>query len=110
SFDLVILTGLFGILCYQAVPRLLTQIEGSPLLLDDLLKRRAELQQELAELSQTGAQHFDAVVRREVKPQLFTLGYLFRQYLKREPLEVMLRRTKRIFAAAAIAAREETLS
>jgi hypothetical protein len=69
SFDLVILTGLFGIFCYQVAPRLLTQIEGSPLLLDDLLKRRAELQQELAVLSQTGARHFDAVVKQEVKPQ-----------------------------------------
>jgi Fe-S-cluster-containing dehydrogenase component/CRP-like cAMP-binding protein len=110
SFDLVILTGLFGILCYQVVPRLLTKIEGSPLLLDDLLNRRAELQQELAGLSQTGAKHFDAVVRQEVKPQLLTLGYLFRQYLKREPLEVMLRRTKRMFTTATVAAREQTLS
>ncbi len=110
SFDLVILTGLFGILCYQLAPRLLTQIEGSPLLLDDLLKRRAELQQELAEVSQTGAHHFDALVRQEIKPKLFTLSYLFRQYLKREPLEVMLRRTKGMFAASAVTAREETLS
>jgi Fe-S-cluster-containing dehydrogenase component/CRP-like cAMP-binding protein len=109
SFDLVILTGLFGIFCYQVAPRLLTQIEGSPLLLDDLLKRRAELRQELAELSQTGAKHFDAVVRDQVKPELFSLGYLFRQYLKREPLEVLLRRTKRMFTKVTVEAREQTL-
>ena len=36
SFDLVILTGLFGILCYYVAPRMLTRIEGQPLLIEDL--------------------------------------------------------------------------
>src|SRR5262249_60619740 len=47
SFDLAILTGLFGILCYFFAPRLLTKIEGQPLLIDDLTARRKELSDEV---------------------------------------------------------------
>src|SRR5262249_23244487 len=47
SFDLVILTGLFGILCYFVAPRMLTKIEGQPLLIEDLIERRDELREEL---------------------------------------------------------------
>jgi Fe-S-cluster-containing dehydrogenase component/CRP-like cAMP-binding protein len=50
SFDLVILTGLFGILVYYFAPRLMTKIEGQPLLIEDLLTRREELSRELGEV------------------------------------------------------------
>ena len=40
SFDLVILTGLFGIACYIILPRIMTSIEGDPLLIEDLRARR----------------------------------------------------------------------
>ncbi|MBL8150836.1 MAG: cyclic nucleotide-binding domain-containing protein, partial [Blastocatellia bacterium] len=52
-FDLVILTGLFGILIYWAGPRTLTKIEGEPLLIEDLRLRREELYQEIANLTAT---------------------------------------------------------
>ena len=48
SFDLVILTGLFGIACYIIVPRIMTSIEGEPLLIEDLRARRDELRETLA--------------------------------------------------------------
>ncbi len=48
TFDLVILTGLLGILLYVVVPRLLTRIEEQPLLLEDLLARRDELSAQIA--------------------------------------------------------------
>lgn len=48
SFDLVVLTGLLGILLYVVVPRLLTRVEEQPLLLEDLLARREELSDEMA--------------------------------------------------------------
>src|SRR5438132_9866325 len=48
SFDAVIVTGLFGLACYLAVPRVMTSIEGDPLLIEDLQGRRAELREELA--------------------------------------------------------------
>jgi hypothetical protein len=42
SFDLVIASGLFGVLTYLVVPRMLTRIEEQPLLLEDLAARRLE--------------------------------------------------------------------
>src|SRR5947207_12034131 len=47
-FDATILTGLFGIFCYVIVPRIMTSIEGDPLLIEDLERRRAELPDELS--------------------------------------------------------------
>ena len=50
AFDVVIASGLFGIASYIVAPRILTSIEGEPLLIEDLVARRAELQQELDEI------------------------------------------------------------
>src|SRR6185436_12443407 len=47
SFDVVILSGLLGIISYIAAPRIMTRIEGEPLLVEDLVGRRDELRQEL---------------------------------------------------------------
>src|SRR6185503_12874215 len=47
-FDATIVTGLFGVLCYVMVPRIMTSIEGDPLLIEDLEGRRAELLEDLA--------------------------------------------------------------
>jgi Fe-S-cluster-containing dehydrogenase component/CRP-like cAMP-binding protein len=98
SFDLVILTGLFGILCYVIVPRLMTKIEGEPLLIDDLKTRRLELQSELAELSQSPST--GEVVRKKVLPRFISVGFLLRQYLKRESLDEAIRVAKEKFRTA----------
>jgi hypothetical protein len=90
TFDLVILTGLFGIFAYQIAPRILTKIEGSPLLIDDLLQRRDELQKELADIGTTPAEPLRGLVRNRVIPRFASFGYLLRQYLKREPLDALL--------------------
>jgi hypothetical protein len=95
TFDLVILTGLFGIFAYQVAPRILTKIEGSPLLIDDLLQRRDELQKELADIGTTPAEPLRSLVRNQVIPRYASFGYLLRQYLKREPLDEMLEAAKR---------------
>src|SRR6185295_10831273 len=50
AFDFVIASGLFGIAAYVIVPRILTGIEGEPLLIEDLIARRAELKKELDEI------------------------------------------------------------
>src|SRR5207244_2178018 len=47
SFDMVIVSGLFGISCYFIVPRIMTSIEGDPLLIEDLRARRHELREAL---------------------------------------------------------------
>lgn len=84
SFDLVILTGLFGIACYYLGPRLLTKIEGAPLLLDDLLVRRQELQKELMELASDTSEQVSHLIKRRVIPRFISFGYLLKQYTKRE--------------------------
>ncbi|HKG23676.1 MAG TPA: cyclic nucleotide-binding domain-containing protein [Blastocatellia bacterium] len=101
SFDLVILTGLFGIACYYLGPRLLTKIEGAPLLLDDLLARRQELQKELLELAWDPSEQVSGLVRSRVIPRFISFGYLLRQYTKREALDRALDSAKVEFKAEA---------
>lgn len=100
SFDLVILTGLFGILCYATVPRLLTAIEGTPLLMEDLLARRKELQGELAEIQSTCTATLQTLLKNRVIPRFVSLGYLFRQYGRREDLELLLESARTEFRQA----------
>lgn len=66
SFDVVIFTGLFGIVCYQIIPRVLTRIEGAPLLLEDLKVRRQELRDELSELTDKSPEHVKLLIRQNV--------------------------------------------
>src|SRR5262249_31450116 len=89
SFDLAILTGLFGILCYYFAPRLLTKIEGQPLLIDDLLSRRAELADEIRVSLATRSDQTRELIEQRVLPRFLSFGYLMRQYFKRENLEAM---------------------
>ena len=90
SFDLVILTGLFGILCYVVAPRMLTKIEGQPLLIEDLTARREELAEEIGTLSAQVSPQTQEAIKRRVVPRFLSFGYLLRQYLKREKLDEMI--------------------
>lgn len=99
SFDLVILTGLFGILIYFFAPRMLTKIEGQPLLIEDLTARRKELAEELGALMATASPQVRTTIQQRVIPRLLSFGFLLRQYLKRESLEEMLASVKGVFAA-----------
>jgi Fe-S-cluster-containing dehydrogenase component len=102
SFDLVIFTGIFGIVCYLAVPRLMTKIEGEPLLVDDLKARREELRRELAEMKSTPP--LGETVNKKIVPQFLSFGYLLRQYLRRESLDEAIRSAKESFRSRAPAA------
>jgi Fe-S-cluster-containing dehydrogenase component/CRP-like cAMP-binding protein len=97
SWDLVIATGLFGILVYVVAPRLLTRIEGSPLLIDDLKARREELQNELADIGSSPYEPLRSIVRDRVIPKYTSFGFLMQQYLKRENLDAMLEHAKQEF-------------
>ncbi|MBI1765145.1 MAG: cyclic nucleotide-binding domain-containing protein [Acidobacteria bacterium] len=101
AFDGVILTGVFGIFCYVLVPRLLTKIEGAPLLLDDLLNRHHELQQELAALAAQTPAHFSALITKRIVPHYHSLSFLLRQYLRREPLDELTESAKQDWTANA---------
>ncbi|HEV7683908.1 MAG TPA: cyclic nucleotide-binding domain-containing protein [Pyrinomonadaceae bacterium] len=97
SFDLVLLTGLFGIACYYAAPQLLTSIEGNPLLLEDLQARREELRGDLAGLSNLSDE-----LREQLhgpKQRFGSLRYFLRQLWRREELSAMLAEAREEYRA-----------
>ena len=87
AFDLVILTGLFGIFCYIVAPRMLTKIEGQPLLIEDLTTRREELAEEIGRINANVSQLSQQFIARKILPRFLSFSYLLRQYLKRETLD-----------------------
>jgi len=96
-FDAVIVTGLFGLFCYVVLPRIMTSIEGDPLLIEDLEGRRAELRQDLALIESKGDDQLRDLIKRKVRPHFFSVSYLFRQYLKREELTASLAKSRLLF-------------
>jgi Fe-S-cluster-containing dehydrogenase component/CRP-like cAMP-binding protein len=89
SFDLVILSGLFGIACYIIVPRIMTSIEGDPLLIEDLRDRREELRETLLQIDLSSAELRD-ILKRKIRKRFLSFRYLLRQYVRREDLTRML--------------------
>ena len=87
SFDLVIATGLFGIVCYYLVPRLLTRIEEQPLLVEDLTARREELKGEIAEQVARLTGEEQSLLRAHVISSVCSLRYLIAQYFSSLTLE-----------------------
>lgn len=100
SFDLVILTGILGIVLYLIVPRMMTRIEGAPLLIDDLKRRREELKTELADIGSSPAEAVHRAVKARVIPRFISFGYLLRQYIRQESLEDLIAAAKQEFGAA----------
>jgi hypothetical protein len=102
SFDLVIASGLFGAFCYVFVPRLMTRIEREPLLIEDLEARQYELRAELVRTAnETVNPELNELIRRKVRRRFLGLGYLLRQYLRREDLNTMLADARSEFRSAA---------
>ncbi|HMG73004.1 MAG TPA: cyclic nucleotide-binding domain-containing protein [Pyrinomonadaceae bacterium] len=108
-FDAVIVTGVFGLFCYLVVPRIMTSIEGDPLLIEDLEGRRAELRGELATIESKCDEQTRELIKRKVRPHFFSLAYLIRQYLKREELTASLAKSRLLFknVMAAVDDREQ---
>jgi Fe-S-cluster-containing dehydrogenase component/CRP-like cAMP-binding protein len=90
SFDLVILTGLFGVLCYFVAPRMLTKIESQPLLIEDLLARREELGEELGATMAAASEEARGLIKQRVLKRCLSLTFLLRQYLRRESLDQLI--------------------
>src|SRR5581483_191798 len=101
AFDLVILTGLFGILCYQIAPRMLAKIEGQPLLIEDLTARREELADEIGTISAAASPQTQETIKRRVLPRFLSIGYLMRQYLRKETLDQMTSAARNDFQSIA---------
>lgn len=97
TFDLVIATGLFGILCYYLVPRMLTRIEEQPLLVEDLTARREELEREIAERSAELNGEERSILQVRVIPSLCSVRYLVDQYFKPSSLDERINQAKQRF-------------
>src|SRR5207248_5007767 len=100
SFDLVIVSGLFGIACYFIVPRIMTSIEGDPLLIEDLRARRDELRDTLA-LIDTSNPALRELIKSKIRRRFFSFSYLLRQYIKRDELTEILADAREEFRAEA---------
>jgi len=102
SFDMVIFSGIFGALCYTIVPRFMTKIEREPLLVEDLEARRDELRAELILAGeQTDNSELKTLIEKKVRRRFLGLGYLFRQYIRKEDLPSMLAEARSEFRPAA---------
>jgi Fe-S-cluster-containing dehydrogenase component/CRP-like cAMP-binding protein len=102
SFDLVIASGLFGMVTYLVLPRFMTRIEREPLLIEDLEARREELRTELVRTTAgTSNPELKELIQRKVRRRFLGLAYLFRQYFKREDLQTMLAEARKEFRSAA---------
>jgi len=96
SFDLVIVSGLFGIACYLIVPRIMTSIEGDPLLFEDLTSRRQELNDTLASIDTSDAE-LRQLIEGKLRRRFLSLSYLARQFTRREPLSALLAEAREEF-------------
>jgi len=97
AFDLVIASGLFGIAAYIIVPRILTSIEGDPLLVEDLVARRAELQTEFDEIKKQSEGWLREEIQEKVVKRFQTFPFLLRQVIRREPLTALLAEARKPF-------------
>src|SRR2546423_15706597 len=93
-FDATILTGLFGIFCYVILPRIMTSIEGDPLLIEDLERRRAELRHELGTIESQTDEVTRRLIHSKVRRHFYSLAYLLRQYFGREELTMSLAKAR----------------
>jgi Fe-S-cluster-containing dehydrogenase component/CRP-like cAMP-binding protein len=97
AFEVVILSGLFGIAAYIIAPRILTSIEGEPLLVEDLVARREELQQELDEIVKDSEGWLKEEIEERVVKRFRTFPFLMRQFTRREALTALLADARKPF-------------
>lgn len=94
SFDFVILSGLLGLASYVIVPRIMTSIEGEPLLIEDLEGRRAELSEEIAATVAKCDPELRDLIDGRMRRYFFSFSYLLRQYTRREELTALLAKAR----------------
>jgi Fe-S-cluster-containing dehydrogenase component/CRP-like cAMP-binding protein len=97
AFDLVIVSGLFGIASYVFVPKMMTNIEGEPLLIEDLVGRRDELKQELDEILTKSEGWLKEEIEERVIRKFSRFSFLMRQFKRKEPLTSLLANARRAF-------------
>lgn len=90
AFDVVILSGLFGIASYIIAPRILTSIEGDPLLVEDLVARRTELGAEFEAISKQSEGWLREEIEEKIAKRFRAFSFLVRQVVRRESLTALL--------------------
>ena len=97
AFDVVVASGLFGVASYIFAPRLLTSIEGEPLLVEDLVARRSELQAELDEIVIQSEGWLKEEIEEKVVKKFGRVSFLLRQLQRRESLTALLAVARKAF-------------
>lgn len=90
AFLAVIVSGLFGVASYIIAPRILTSIEGNPLLIEDLLLRRDELRQTLKDICAKADEGLKGQIERKVIPRFHSRFYALQQLWSRQDLKALL--------------------
>ncbi len=98
-FDATILTGIFGVICYVVVPRIMTSIEGDPLLIEDLEGRRAELRADLEKIDSACDAETRSLIEKQIKRHFFSFSYLMTEFIRREELTATLAKARLRFKA-----------
>jgi len=106
SFDATILTGIWGLVCYLVVPRIMTSIEGDPLLIEDLEARRAELRTDIEKIETDSDNETRALIDK-ARRHFSSFAYLLRQYLQREELTALLAKARLRFKSEITAPAEK---
>jgi hypothetical protein len=97
AFDLTILSGIVGIICYVVAPRIMTRIEGEPLLVEDLETRRRELRTEVRTILEKSDGWLKEELRDRVYPRFLSNSFLWRQISRREELKALLAQARQEF-------------
>ena len=90
SFVGVILSGLFGIVSYIVAPRILTRIEGEPLLIEDLIGRRSELKEELETITNKSEGWLREEIEERVSKRFLSKAFIIRQLFQLKELKSLL--------------------
>jgi hypothetical protein len=97
AFDLTLLSGIVGIVSYYVMPRIMTRIEGEPLLVEDLEGRRKELQSDTRTILEKSNGWLKEEIRDRVYPRFLSWGFLWRQIWRREELKALLAQARQEF-------------
>jgi len=97
AFEVVVFSGLYGVAAYVIAPRIMTTIEGEPLLIEDLIERRTELKTELTETIGKTEGWLREEIEENVVKRFERFGFLLRQLIRREPLKTLLAEARREF-------------
>ena len=97
SFDAVILSGVVGVASYLLAPRILTRIEGEPLLVEDLEGRQKELVSELKSTLEKSEGWVREEIEKRIHPRFLSRAFLFRQLFSKEDLKALQAKSREEF-------------